>query len=79
MTKKKTHDPVTGAETEVEATEKIWVVSKQESRMRAGFQFTREARDVEVTEDQFKLIVGDPLLAIVPPPDALSKMASEPA
>ncbi len=72
MAKRKSQDPVTGAETEVEATEKVWVVAKQEKRMRAGFLFTREAREVEATEEQLKLIAADPMLAFVPPPEAVA-------
>lgn len=50
------------------ATEKkssVTVAAKQPSRWRVGLQFTAEARTVEVTEDQLKLIEADPLLAIV--------------
>lgn len=79
MAKKKTQDPVTGAETEVEATEKVWVVAKQPQRMRAGFAFTTQAIEVDVTEEQLKLIAGDPLLAIVPPPRVLEELQQKTA
>lgn len=79
MAKRKAQDPVTGAETEVEATEKVWVVAKQDSRMRAGHQFTREAREVELTEDQLKAVASDPMLAFVPPPEAVAKLTGDAA
>lgn len=56
-----------GTETEVE-TQKFWVVAKQDSRMRAGFAFTREPREVELSEDQHKAISADPMLAFTSPP-----------
>jgi hypothetical protein len=48
-----------------EKTEKITVVAKQASRMRAGFQFTTDPREVDLTEAQFEAIKSDPLLAII--------------
>ena len=47
--------------------ETITVIAKQkEGRWRAGFRFTVDPSEVEVTEDQKKAIEGDPLLSIVP-------------
>ena len=78
MAKRKSVDPATGTETEIDTgTETIWVVAKQESRMRAGFQFTREPRSVDVTEEQLKLILADNLLAIVPPPEAIAARSAD--
>jgi hypothetical protein len=79
MAKKNKVDPATGVETETEATEKVWIVAKQDSRMRCGQQFTREAREAELTEEELKQIIADPMLAIVPSPEALAKAAGDAA
>ena len=64
MARRKTED---GTETESE-TQKFWVVAKQAQRMRAGLAFGKEPRQVELTEDQYKAIEADPLLAFTAPP-----------
>lgn len=44
----------------------IKVVAKQpQGRCRAGFQFTIEPREVEVTEAQYEMIKADPLISII--------------
>ncbi len=42
------------------------VVAKQaQGRFRAGFQFTTEPREVEVTAEQLKMIEADPVLSVL--------------
>lgn len=69
MARRKTEDvnEVEVSETGTE-TQKFWVVAKQEQRMRAGLQFTKEPREVELTEEQHKAISADPLLAFTAAP-----------
>ncbi len=57
------------AKDQKEKTTSIWVKTMQAGgRMRAGLQFTIEAREVDVTEAQLAMIENDPYLAIVMPP-----------
>jgi hypothetical protein len=62
MAKKSKSDEAEGAAD----TALIKVVAKQpQGRCRAGFQFTTEPREVEVTEAQYEMIKADPILSIV--------------
>lgn len=47
----------------------ITVTAAQDSRWRAGLNFTREPRTVEVTDAQLDVIKADPRLVIITPDD----------